>query len=613
MLVRKLLRGAVLSLVAAGICPAAYAASGIFLRGNINAWNCEAQYEFSETSETDTYTLHLDRLQGEFKLASEDWETVDLGADTIDKNQKLSVSAGKYLCKWKGGNFDAVNELEDVTLTLSYPTEGEIWLTISAKGVDPQPVTGLSGTLPVLYIITDPVMLSKDLDDKEYRDGTYYLDANGCDWAESIGSAEEMLPLEIKARGNWTRLGFAKKPFKLKLGSKQKMLGLSKSKHFALLAHADDNVAYLRNFVGFNLGRRIGLPWTPSAQPVEVVMNGDYRGLYFLTESIRIESGRIEIEELEDEETDPALCSGGYLVELDNYEEGDQIIEPEENGDDVMRVTFDTPEVYSPLQRRFVEDQFLTMNRMVGSHDPALWSYMDMDMAARYYIVEEIIDHRESYHGSTYLFRDRGEGKKWIFSPLWDCGNAFTRENPRSYFTDETIFGNLWVNNLRQTPGFMDKVKETWQWFWGTQVGDNGAAVTADIEAYIETLREAAKADRARWKDAPRPDYPGSADVVDNTDLDRGMNFVKNALRAKTEWLASEWGAPSSSASEPAADTTPAADLPNYLAGVDEILSSEAVEGSVIYNLQGVPVSRPAKGEIVIIVTDGRARKAVVR
>lgn len=342
-------------------------------------------------------------------------------------------------------------------------------------------------------------------------------------------------------------------------------------------------------------------------------MNGDYRGLYFLTESIRIESGRIEIEELEDEETDPALCSGGYLVELDNYEEGDQIIEPEENGDDVMRVTFDTPEVYSPLQRRFVEDQFLTMNRMVGSHDPALWSYMDMDMAARYYIVEEIIDHRESYHGSTYLFRDRGEGKKWIFSPLWDCGNAFTRENPRSYFTDETIFGNLWVNNLRQTPGFMDKVKETWQWFWGTQVGDNGAAVTADIEAYIETLREAAKADRARWKDAPRPDYPGSADVVDNTDLDRGMNFVKNALRAKTEWLASEWGAPSSSASEPAADTTPAADLPNYLAGVDEILSSEAVEGSVIYNLQGVPVSRPAKGEIVIIVTDGRARKAVVR
>lgn len=436
---------------------------------------------------------------------------------------------------------------------------------------------------------------------------------NGCAWAESIGSASEMLPLEIKARGNWTRLGFAKKPFKLKLGSKQKMLGLSKSKHFALLAHADDNVSYLRNFVGFNLGKRIGLPWTPSVQPVEVVMNGDYRGLYFLTESIRVESGRIEIEKLADEETDPALCSGGYLVELDNYEEGDQIIEEEENGDDVMRVTFDTPEVYSPLQRTFIEEQFTTMNRMVSSHDAALWSYMDMDMAARYYIVEEIIDHRESYHGSTYLFRDRGENKKWVFSPLWDCGNAFTRENPQSYFTDETIYGNLWINNMRQTPGFMDKVEETWRWFWGNKVGDNGADLISDIEAYIESLREAAKADRARWKDAPRPEYPGATDVVDNSDMDRGMNFVKNSLRSKVEWLSSKWGMPSAEAAEPAPDSTPAADLPNYLAGIEEVVVSGESEVRAIYNLQGLPVVAPASGEIVIVVTEGKARKMIVR
>lgn len=610
MRISNLLRGAMLSLAFAGSVAAS--ASGIFFRGDANGWACDPAYEFTETSEN-VYTLHLDKLEKEFKMASEDWTTVDLGSENPDKSQPFSVTAGKYACSRGGSNFKVSGTLSDVTLTLEYVPDGECWLTISAKIGDPQPVSGLSGTLPVIYIVTDPVMLSKDLDDKVYRDGMYYLDANGCDWAESIGSATEMLPLEIKARGNWTRRGFAKKPFKLKLGSKQKMLGLSKSKHFALLAHADDNVSYLRNFVGFNLGQRIGLPWTPSAQPVEVVMNGDYRGLYFLTESIRVESGRIEIEELEDEETDPVLCSGGYLVELDNYEEGDQIIEDEENGDDVMRVTFDTPEVYSPLQRTFIEEQFTTMNRLVSSHDARLWSYMDMDMAARYYIVEEIIDHRESYHGSTYLFRDRGENKKWVFSPLWDCGNAFTRENPQSYFTDETIYGNLWINNMRQTPGFMEKVEETWRWFWGNKVGDNGAELVADIEAYIESLREAAKADRARWKDAPRPEYPGATDVVDNSDIDRGMNFVKNCLRSKVEWLSSKWGMPSTDAGEPAPDTTPAADLPNYLAGIEEVVITGADDVRGIYNLQGLPVVSPASGEIVIVVSDGKARKMIVR
>ena len=108
------------------------------------------------------------------------------------------------------------------------------------------------------------------------------------------------------------------------------MLGLTKSKHFAILAHADDGYGYVRNFTGFSLGRRIGLPWTPAQQPVEVVINGDYRGLYFLTESIRIEEDRVNITELDDNVSDPSLISGGYLVELDNYDEEENQIRMDE-------------------------------------------------------------------------------------------------------------------------------------------------------------------------------------------------------------------------------------------------------------------------------------------
>ena len=146
----------------------------------------------------------------------------------------------------------------------------------------PKPA-GITGTLPVLYInvytdanktVFNNEVIDYNLDHKNYfSNADYWLEMNGVDWmdgAEDIGSREAPLPLEIKARGNWTRQGFVKKPFKLKLGDKQSMLGLSKSKHFAILAHADDDKGYLRNYIGFNLGKRIGLPWTPSQQPVEV-------------------------------------------------------------------------------------------------------------------------------------------------------------------------------------------------------------------------------------------------------------------------------------------------------------------------------------------------------
>ena len=134
---------------------------------------------------------------------------------------------------------------------------------------------------------------------------------------------------------------------------------------------------------------------TPAQQPIEVVINGDYRGLYFLTESIRVGDDRVPVTELDDNVSDPALVSGGYLVELDNYEEENQIRMDEKSCVpglycDQLRITWDTPELYSDLQKRFVTDQFTAINDRVGANSDELWAYLDLDDAARYYVVEEL-------------------------------------------------------------------------------------------------------------------------------------------------------------------------------------------------------------------------------
>lgn len=577
--------------------------------GNEGQWNTVDEYRFSR--EDDMYTLHLDHLEGEFKIANDDW-TDNFGADS-HTNGEVVVSATAVLTGLRaGGNFGC-NGLNDVTISFRYTRNTTTTISFSVNGEQP-PVTGISGTLPVLYINVydangnlDNEIISKDLDHKNYFSGEYWLDINGCQWmadegAKSIGSKEEPLPLEIKARGNWTRKGFSKKPFKLKLGSKQKMLGLTKSKHFAILAHADDGYGYLRNFTGFSLGRRIGLPWTPAQQPVEVVINGDYRGLYFLTESIRIEEDRVNITELDDNVSDPSLISGGYLVELDNYDEENQIRMDEKSCVDnqyldMLRITFDTPEEYSELQRRFVTDQFSAMNDAVGNNSDDLWRYLDLDDAARYYLVEEIISHTESYHGSTYLFRDHGEGQKWHFSPLWDCGNAFSGPTD-GFFYDNDPFGNTWIPSIRTNEKFNEKVRETWLWFMNT--GYKG--LTDEIAIYIGHIAEAAKADKRRWDGQPVPD--GGQPVADNSDIIPRRDRVIEMLNQKTNWLKGQFGdyETEGTTEEPARDTTPAAPLPDYV-GIGSVSADSNYSDATpaeYYNLQGVRISTPEAGTLYI-------------
>ena len=613
---RKMLMSAILATMTAVTMNADYPT--LYLRGELtdDGWSAHDDLRFENNE--GVYTLHLDELHGQFKIADAGWDdATTFGADAAGDGEVKVVAPGSYTMTRPGKNFGCDGTLTDVTLRFVYREGADLTLEITGNGGH-HGDDRLSGTLPVLYInvYTDEThsalndeIISKDLDHKNYFSfAEYWLDLNGCEWmesegAESLGSKEEPLPLEIKARGNWTRRGFSKKPFKLKLGKKQSMLGLTKSKHFAILAHADDQRGYLKNFVGFNLGKRIGLPWTPSQQPVEVVINGDYRGLYFLTESIRIEPDRVNITELDDNVSDPTLASGGYLVELDNYDEDNQIRMEEKScvdGQflDMLRVTWDTPEEYSDLQKRFVTAQFSAMNDAVGDNSDNLWRYLDLDDAARYYIVEEIISHTESYHGSTYLFRDRGPDQKWHFSPLWDCGNAFSGPD-NDFFYNHDLYGNTWIPSIRMNDTFNDKVKETWLWFMNN--GYDG--IYDDIDMYVGHISAAAQADFRRWDGQPVPD--GGQSVADNRDMQQRKEEVVNKLRSKTEWLKQVFGdyAAYPSAPEPARDQTPAAPLPDYLtSGVENV--EAGIDASLYpieyFDLTGRRVENPAAGSVVI-------------
>ena len=214
---------------------------------------------------------------------------------------------------------------------------------------------------------------------------------------EAFGSEAAPLPLQIRGRGNYTWTGFDKKPYRLKLDKKQALMGMEKSKHWALLAHADDSKGFLRNAVGFQLSRLIGLPWTPGDAPVEVVLNGDYIGLYFLTETVRVDKTRVNVYDYDSavEDAEDALAEAtdadraelqaaleaaraaepAWLVEIDNYPDEEQVVVtetrpglPEE--DKVLRVTYDSPSDFiTEEHRQWLIDEFTDLDSRIYAED----------------------------------------------------------------------------------------------------------------------------------------------------------------------------------------------------------------------------------------------------
>lgn len=111
----------------------------------------------------------------------------------------------------------------------------------------------------------------------------------------------------IKLRGNSTA-GLPKRPFNIKLDKRTNLFDMGEGKRWCLLANYLDR-SNLRNQLAFDLGNAIGLPKIESVWCV-LIYNGEYRGLYQLTEKITIDTERVNITDWDEIAEDIARAIG---------------------------------------------------------------------------------------------------------------------------------------------------------------------------------------------------------------------------------------------------------------------------------------------------------------
>ena len=352
-------------------------------------------------------------------------------------------------------------------------------------------------TLPTVYIDIDGDQAEVDKMN-ESNDHSYHctgtmnivVPEEGFQYVDSdvkLNSVEG-LRIDIRGRGN-SSWNCVKKPYKIKLEKKAKILGMGENKHWALIANAFDPTL-MRNRITFWLGKELGLEFTPSGYPVDVFMEGEYYGTYLLCETIRVDKNRVEIDELKNRITEGKELTGGYLVQfIQDYGEastfttkkdsGFQNLDPsfeieEEDGIEVM----DGNEAQMKYIRGYIQEAEDALFEGETADDSAAAGYrkldyrdyIDIESAALYWLFQEFSLNSDAYTtGSSYIYKTRDkEGKPgklywgplWDFDFAWDFGDTYEGVEDE-VFTTETPWMTAMMTDMTKG-GLPDTIIKDW-------------------------------------------------------------------------------------------------------------------------------------------------------
>lgn len=259
---------------------------------------------------------------------------------------------------------------------------------------------------------------------------------------------------QIKGRGNetWNQ---PKKPYNFKFDSGVSLLGMEEAKDWCLIASYIDN-SFLRNPIASELGAMFEVQFAPETKPVVLYRNGQYNGVYLLTEKVEIDKNRVNITNLEkltekavggetdldtfprggattgykagtykyiDIPSDPADITGGYLLELelrDRY--------PGEISGFVsnrgMSVVIKEPEYASKAQVEYIRNYFQSFEDALfapdgrNSQGKHYSEYIDVQSFADLYVLNDVLVNFDTCITSAYLYKDAGD--VMYSGPIWD-------------------------------------------------------------------------------------------------------------------------------------------------------------------------------------------------
>jgi len=236
----------------------------------------------------------------------------------------------------------------------------------------------------------------------------------------------------------------------------ESLFGLPSESDWILYAPYNEKTL-MHNFLAYTLSRELGR-WASNCRYVELVVNGEYRGIYVFMEKIKKNDGRVNVAKIGKNDTSGDKLTGGYIFSIDKQADGwFSQYRAGVGGTAAVQFSYIYPKISNivPQQQDYIKSYVDSFeNALYGSNfqDTAEgWrKFADEPSFIDYFLVNEVSRNVDGYRLSSYFYKDKNSINRKIFAgPVWDYDLAFKNAD---YCKGSDITGWAWqFNNVCAT------------------------------------------------------------------------------------------------------------------------------------------------------------------
>ena len=360
----------------------------------------------------------------------------------------------------------------------------------------------------------------------------------------------------IRVRGNTTSR-YVKKPYRIKFDKKISLFGSEyKYKSWCLLALYQD-FSDIKDYTAFKISQNVNPDkFAPSANHVEVYMNGEFLGLYLLTDQVDEKEGRMGVESEFDEtavevpftaQIDLNITEDGvegvdyFKLHLDKY-----------NVDMYFDVQYPGPdERFTAAQFEYIKNYLTTVNDLIFKPNltkAEFEEYVDLDAFVEFFLIEEVMGQAEINNKSVKM--SKAVGGKLVMGPVWDFdwatggpmrNNSGMNDTNYPYdvsrWNSDCNWWNALIGSRSETPGF-DWFREAARTRWA-EMAPIVESTLKEVESYKPTIKAAALRNEKLWTELHEFTYVSSSTgqtvkPVVTTSFNEYYDWVINYIRRKS-------------------------------------------------------------------------------
>ena len=336
---------------------------------------------------------------------------------------------------------------------------------------------------------------------------TAFLNYNGRIGIEIRGSSSQLLP----------KKGYGLTTLKADNISNNNvsLMGMPSENDWILNGIAFDP-SLIRDYLSYNLSRQLGNYATRTVY-CELVINGDYKGLYILQEKIKSSTGRVNILKIATTDNNAPNLTGGYITKADKDTGGDPIAWTMSSyswGTNFIH-ELPKPTAVTTQQNSYIYNQFLNLQNTSNTNNINLVtgypSVIDIPTFIDFMLMNELASNPDGYQFSTFFHKDRSG--KLRAGPIWDFnltyGNdlfsmGFDRSRYNVWqFSDGGNDGPKFWRDLFNNPTYKCYLSKRWNELIQPGQPMNYNSLVQYIDQIVASISEAKVREHQKWATVP--------------------------------------------------------------------------------------------------------------